>query len=44
MNKVKFRAFGKISFSNRSVADKPLEELYKEKEECSKDADDEKNH
>ena len=42
MNKVKFRAFGKVSFSNRSVVDKPLEELYKEKEACSKDPNDDK--
>ena len=42
MNKVKFRAFGKVSFTNKSSNDKPLENLYKEKRLCfdSKENDD----
>ena len=31
MNKIKFRSFGKVSFTNKSQIDKPLENLYEEK-------------
>ena len=35
MNKIKFKCFGKVSFTNKSKVDKPLEDLYAEKKMLS---------
>ena len=43
VNKVKYKAFGKISFSSHSAADKPLENLYKEKAEYAKNTSEVEN-
>ena len=37
MNKIKFRCFGKVTFTNKCKIDKPLEALYEEKETLSND-------
>ena len=37
MNKVKFKSFGKVSFTNKAEFDKPLETLYDEKRQYSVD-------
>ena len=31
MNKIKFKSFGKVSFSNKVNIDRPLEKLYEDK-------------
>jgi hypothetical protein len=35
MDNIKFRCFGKVSFTNKVQIDKPLESLYKEKNLCT---------
>ena len=35
MDKVKFKCFGKVSFTNKVHVDKPLENLYEEKNLCT---------
>ena len=42
MTKVKFRSFGKVTFSNRCKSDKPLEKLYNEKYIVTSEKNDEK--
>ena len=40
MNKVKFKSFGKVSFSNNLASDKPLNDLYKAREAIIKNKTD----
>ena len=42
MNKLKFRSFGKVTFSNRCKFDKPLEKLYHEKRIFTSEKNEEK--
>ena len=40
MNKLKFKAFGKVSFSSRPAVDKPLGRLYQQKEALNNNSED----